>query len=271
MSPLVTDTLQALDVEALRAAYHSAQPFPFLAIDGLLEPGFAREVAASCPSVEEAHRLGRTFRAVNESGKTQVTDPHNFPEPIRRLNELMAHPDWLALVSSVTGIPQLLADDELVGGGIHVMAPGAHLDVHVDFNVIEDRALHRRLNILIFLNEGWQPAWGGALELWDEQVKHRQHAFTPELNRCVLFETSDHSYHGVQKVDCPPSHARRSFAAYYYTREAPAGWDGTHHSTVFRARPDERLKGAMWMPAERLWKSASRRMRRIAGRVRRGA
>lgn len=268
---LLSDHLQPLDVDALRASYRAAHPFPFVAIDGLLRPEYARETAAACPTVEEAHRIGRTFRAVNETGKTQVTDPQHFPEPIRRLNELMAHPEWLALVSSITGIPSLLADDELVGGGIHVMGPGSHLDVHVDFNVIEDRALHRRLNILLFLNEGWPSSWGGALELWDEPVQVCHHAFPPELNRCVLFETSEHSFHGVQKVSCPPMAARRSFAAYYYTREAPAGWDGRHHTTVFRARPSERFKGSVLMPVERLWRQARRGVRRAASRVRRGA
>ena len=45
---------------------------------------------------------------------------------------------------------------------------------------------------------------------------------------------------------------RRSFAAYYYTREPPPGWDGVRRSTVFRARPDERWKGQVAMPVENL-------------------
>jgi hypothetical protein len=45
---------------------------------------------------------------------------------------------------------------------------------------------------------------------------------------------------------------RRSFAAYYYTREPPPGWDGVKRSTVFRSRPDERWKGQVAMPVETL-------------------
>ena len=52
-------------------------------------------------------------------------------------------------------------------------------------------------------------------------------------------------------VKCPPDRARRSFAAYYYTKEAPAHWTGVGHSTIFKARPDEVLKGSVLMPLEK--------------------
>jgi hypothetical protein len=64
---------------------------------------------------------------------------------------------------------------------------------------------------------------------------------------------------------CPDDRARRSFAAYYYTREAPPGWDGSTHSTLFRSRPNEKIKGHGLMPLEQ----AGRRMRQAARNVKR--
>ena len=52
-------------------------------------------------------------------------------------------------------------------------------------------------------------------------------------------------------VKCPEGRARKSFAAYYYTKEAPAHWTGEAHSTIFKARPDEVLKGNVLMPLEK--------------------
>ena len=261
MDSTIWQAIRPLDLDALRSTFRAAQPFPFVAIDGFLRPEFADELNRTYPSVAEAERTGHTFDAVNERGKTQVTAAEGFPDPVRRLNEVLAHPDWLAALSHVTGIPELLADEKLVGGGMHVMRSGALLDVHVDFNLLPDRPLHRRLNILVFMNQGWQSAWGGGLELWDAAVEHRAHRFLPELNRCVIFETSQRSFHGVEPVTCPPDRARRSFAAYYYTREAPAGWDGRRHSTVFRARPDERFKGSVLMPLAQIGKNLRRAAR----------
>ena len=125
-------------------------------------------------------------------GKIQVTDASKFAEPIAELNRALAAPEFLGLLSSVFEIPSLLPDEELVGGGIHQTGPRGHLDVHVDFNYIEERQLHRRLNILIYFNKDWDPEWGGNIELWDKDVKVCHHSFSPIFNRCVVFATSEH-------------------------------------------------------------------------------
>jgi hypothetical protein len=75
----LSPTWVPLDEDALRRAYAAAEPFPFVTIDGFLEPSFARELVRSLPSLESARRDGREFRAVNERGKVQVTRPEVFP------------------------------------------------------------------------------------------------------------------------------------------------------------------------------------------------
>jgi hypothetical protein len=245
-------TINPIDRDALRAHVRAAKPFPNFCIDNFLDPTFAKEVIEDYPSFERMRQAGREFKAVNERGKIQLTDSSKFAPAVARLNEALAAPEFLSLLSYVTDIPNMLADPELDGGGIHQTGARGHLDVHVDFNYIENRQLHRRLNLLIYLNEGWKPEWGGEIELWDQDVKVCHHRLSPIFNRCVVFETSEISFHGVTAVKCPPNVVRRSFAVYYYTREAPAHWHGESHSTIFRARPNERLKGLVMMPAERL-------------------
>jgi len=251
--------VRTLDAPALRDAFRAAEPFPWFVVDDFLHADFARAVRDAFPTYEEACRVGREFRAVNERGKVQVTAVSHLPEPVRRFHALLSSPEWLALLSEVTGVPHLLADETLDGAGLHVYQPGAHLDVHVDFNLITERRLFRRLNILVFFNEGWRPEWGGELELWDTSVRARREAFVPLFNRCVVFETSERSFHGVPRITAPAGVTRRSCAAYYYTREPPPGWDGRFHSTVFRARPEERWKGRVLMPLEaaarRVWRT----------------
>lgn len=244
--------IRNVDKEELRRQYLGAEPFPFIKIDNLLDPAFAEEVANSYPSFEAATEQGREFKSVNERRKVQITDSKLFPAPAKQLNQVLASPEFLSTLSYISGIPNLLADEELVGGGLHVTGPGGKLDVHVDFNYIEQRKLHRRLNLLLYLNPVWKEEWGGHIQLWDKKVTRCQHDFAPVQNRCVIFETSDVSYHGVTPVAPSAPFERRSFAAYYYTTEAPAYWKGTAHSTIFQARPDERLSRYVLMPAEKL-------------------
>jgi len=259
----LSDFLNPIDRDALRDQVRRSTPVSNFLIDNFLRQDFAERVADAFPPYEEAIALGRSFKAVNEKGKVQVTDSSRFAEPIRELNHVLSSPEFCELISHALGIPKLLADEQLVGGGMHQTAARGHLDVHVDFNYLEDRGWHRRANLLVFLNRGWQPEWGGEFELWDADVKDRHHAHLPIFNRCVLFETNEISFHGVTAVKCPPGQTRKSFAAYYYTTEAPAHWNGQAHSTVFRARPDEFLKGTLAMPAEKAKRWLSQTIRRV--------
>jgi 2OG-Fe(II) oxygenase superfamily len=125
--------------------------------------------------------------------------------------------------------------------------------------------LHRRLNILVFFNDGWLPEWGRQLELWNRDVTECIHSFDPIFNRCVIFETNDISYHGVKEVTCPKDVIGRSFAGYYYTEAAPAHWTGKSHSTIFRARPEESVKSRL-MAVNRASEMAKGQLKKIIRR-----
>jgi hypothetical protein len=152
---------------------------------------------------------------------------------------------------------------------MHVTGAGGRLDVHVDFNYIESRKLHRRLNLLLYLNLSWDEQWGGHIQLWNKDVTTCEAAFAPALNRCVIFETSDISFHGVTPVTPAAPYPRQSFATYYYTRETPPHWKGAAHSTIFKARPDEKLRRYVFMPAEGLQRRFSRSLQQVKQGVKR--
>jgi Rps23 Pro-64 3,4-dihydroxylase Tpa1-like proline 4-hydroxylase len=213
--------------------------------------------------------LRKTFATVNERKKVQITDASKFLAPVAELNDLLASEKFLSDLSYITNMPNLLADDQLVGGGIHVTGPGGRLDVHVDFNYIEERQLHRRLNLLLYLNSGWDENWGGQIQLWDKDVKHCEAAFAPAFNRCVIFETNEISFHGVVPVSHAAATPRKSFATYYYTKEAPAHWTGISHGTIFKARPEEKVKGLVLMPAEAARARFDYGIRKLRGSIKR--
>ena len=137
MEPIRFDGIQPLDAEALKIALEKAPAFPHFCLDNFFEEEFANAIHDTFPSFEDAAKIGKSFSAVSERRKVQITDATQFPAPIARLHALLASERFVHMVSEATGIPNLLADPELMGGGMHETNHGGHLDVHVDFNYNE--------------------------------------------------------------------------------------------------------------------------------------
>jgi hypothetical protein len=261
--------LTSVTLGTFAASFRSAEPFPHIVIDNFIDVAAAQTIAAEYPTFENARALGFSFSAVNERKKIQITDCDRFPPAVRQLSDFLASPAFLEDLSALTGIPNLLADEQLLGGGMHITGPHGRLDVHLDFNRGTGN-LYRRLNLLLYLNPEWNEGWGGQVELWDTAVKHCHVSLAPVLARCVIFETSDISYHGVAPLKCPVDRTRQSFATYYYTKEPPPQGE-TMHGTIFRARPDEKLRQYILMPAEQVTRGAADGVRWLTGRARRAA
>jgi hypothetical protein len=111
------------------------------------------------------------------------------------------------------------------------------LKVHSDFNVHPFLNLTRRLNMLVYLNEGWDSHWGGQLELWNHDMSEAVVSVMLELGQVVIFSTTDTSFHGLpDPIQCPPEQSRRSLAFYYFTAD---GATPDPRSTLWKERPGE--------------------------------
>jgi hypothetical protein len=220
--------------------FAGARPFPHVVIDNFLAADFCREVCRQFPSFDEA-------AAINENGlvgaKATQEKVRLLSPAYRQMDDLLQSPEFLALVGGITGIDGLRYDPWYFGGGTHENRQGQDLDPHIDFNYHPITRQHRRLNLIIYLNEQWEDAWGGSLQLhrdpYEESAEDEIVTVTPLLNRCVIFETSEHSWHGFERIALPPGQAglsRRSFAVYFYSNTRPAEQTAADHSTVYVER-----------------------------------
>lgn len=257
------DLLNPIDIQAIRDRALSAQPFPHFYIDNFLKEDFANEVHDAFPDYDTAIKTGRTFNALNEVKKVQITDPSLFPPAIEKFNNLLLSKEFVDMMSEILDIPDLISDPNLTGGGIHETREGGRLDVHVDFNFNDKLGLFRRVNILIYFNKDWKDEYGGILDLWDEKVEKCYAEISPVFNRMACFVTSEISYHGVTPLKCPKDRVRKSFAAYYYSANPHKDWDGSHHTTIFKARPTEWVRGHIEMPLRDFKSNIINRMRDV--------
>ena len=199
----------------LRQELESAQPFPHLVIEGLFHPRLLELVAEEFDTqpasswVEITRPYERTRRSV--PGVSLQTASQTYFDIVSSgwFNE------WL---TSITGVPCLLSDPRLVGGGLHESRSGGAFSIHRDFRSHPDTGLRNAMVFITYLNKGWQPEWGSALELWDKKNDRCGKAVQPEFGRTVILPHGPLSYHGhTQPLKTPDERPRRSVAAYFYT------------------------------------------------------
>jgi hypothetical protein len=195
------------------------RPFPHLVMDGWWDDELLRDVASEFPPVEATGWR----RYVGMKERKLEGPPGLWGRHTRELFNEIEH--RAGALEQIFGIPDLQM--ETIGGGYHCIEPGGFLAVHTDFNRSPNTGHHRRLNLLVYLNEDWTDP-GGNLELWDTESCAVEIA--PEFNRTAVFETSDRSWHGHPK---PAQRWRRSVAAYFFTEAPPAGAPMADQSTVW--------------------------------------
>lgn len=245
-------------IKALAAEFHAAKPFPHIVIENFL----TREAAEGC--LGEFPRIGSdqwiNYTHVNER-KYGRSDRRLFGTKISAVIDELNSPRFVRFLEKLTGIEQLVADADLMGGGLHQSERGGFLNVHADFTGHPHHpAWRRRVNLLIYLNRDWQPSYGGDLELWEKDMSLCVRKVAPIFNRAVIFLTDMDSFHGhPEPLTCPPEITRKSIALYYFTEEqAPF----VVRSTEYRARPGDGLKAA-WIYLDKMGLRLYDKMKRV--------
>jgi hypothetical protein len=225
---------------SVQAGYREAKPFPNLVLDGLFDAAVLRAIVREFPGPGvdgiEKHDDGVYVRLKHNTTWESAFGPYT-----RGLLQEMTGPRVLLALERMSGISGLIGDPYLFGGGLHFTARGGKLAIHADFNRHPKLNLDRRLNLLIYLNEDWNEANQGWLELWDRDMQGAVARIAPTFNRTVIFSTTSFSFHGQpEPVLGPDGLVRRSVALYYYTNGRPDGETNAHdHSTLWQSRPDQ--------------------------------
>lgn len=247
MIPIETDSGIFLDPlkarafgETLTQKYTTAAPYPHIAIDDFLPTDLANQILDNFPyeSQKNASEYALNYSGIQKN-KRQVF-PNDCNVFCRHLFGFFNAAPFLQFLEGLTGIEGLIADPYFNGGGFHEISTGGKLGVHADFRVNEQLHLQRRMNVLIYLNKNWQETYGGCLEIWDQSMQQKVHSIAPLFNRCVVFNTDAHSYHGhPEPLTCPPDVTRKSIALYYYTASKGIYAEVPTNTTMYVSRPNE--------------------------------
>ena len=222
--------------DRLRDGFPGARPFAHCVIEDFFTEAFARSLLDAFPAFERGNSLNEDGLP---GGKSVVEQMQALGDAYARLDQCVQSTGFLELIGRITGIPDLLYDPWYFGGGTHENRDGQSLDNHIDFNYHPGTGWHRRLNLIVYLNPEWEVSWGGALELhrdpYDPEADEVA-SIVPSFNRCVIFETTEHSWHGFPRITLPadrPGLSRKSIALYFYTRDRPREQTAQAHSTIY--------------------------------------
>lgn len=210
MQLTIMDT--ALSRPDLRDVYLSGKPFPVAILDDFLPLKMADGLLAEIECDQDYRKSNDYIFAKNKFESPRIESLGPIGQSLRDF--LLSSPAAEAL-SRMYGRP-IFVDPDFVGGGLHRGGEGSFLDMHVDFNL---HPRHRRwvrdLNILLYLNKDWQPAYGGCLDLRNS-ITGETVAIEPRFNRMVLMLTKDFTFHGYKPIAFPPGRFRISIATYAY-------------------------------------------------------
>jgi len=232
----------------LARAYQQAQPFPSIQLENFLDEEVARTLEREFPKPNDISWIHYKHYNENKLGKSKREE---FPPNIRRVMDEFNTPRFTEFMSKLTGIPGLMADPSLEGGGMHQTERGGFLNVHADFTMHHhQKQWHRRVNLILYLNPGWQKEWGGELEFWDRDMKRCVTKVAPNFNHAGIFNTDETSYHGYpEPIKFPEGTTRRSLALYFYTLQSDPNY--VAKSTDYRPRPGEGLKSSFFIWADK--------------------
>jgi hypothetical protein len=209
-----------IDFESLVPSYRGADPFPYVVIDNFFDPSVARGLAEEFPKFDST--LWAEYNNPIEIKKAS-NRWDGFPRLTYSVFNYLNSQEFVDKISLLIGEP-LIADPGLHGGGWHTHRPGGKLNTHLDYSIHPKLGLERRVNLIIYLQPDWNPAWGGSLGFWGlGETPNRPGELRAQIeclfNRAVIFDTSRNSWHGLpEPVMSPEGVNRNSMAIYYLTQ-----------------------------------------------------
>jgi Rps23 Pro-64 3,4-dihydroxylase Tpa1-like proline 4-hydroxylase len=218
--------LKQLDIDLLSQEFQTADPFQHVVIDNFFNEHLLNNVLEEMDNDTFETWDKRDHADVQVKWRSNWQQDEDIPPVTYSLIQYLNSGNFLRFLSRLTGLTGLIADPYLTGGGYNQTNRDGLLAIHADGNWHDLMGVHRRLNIIVYLNPHWQEEWNGNLELWsktsDNKPNKCEKSIPPMFNRLCIFRTDDFSFHGQPKaLTCPQDKCRRSLILYYYTNTRP--------------------------------------------------
>lgn len=198
------------------------RPYPWLGMQGLIREEAFRRLTAELPDMSLfTPEFGKPRGHGQQSHDRFALPYHSGLDPLlppawREFTAELKTPEYKEFLRRIYGLER--GERFVLSMHWHVAPAGASVSPHTD--------ARRKIGSHIFyLNTeaDWRPEWGGQTLVLDDggKLDTRSAPGFGELpaaaasailgNQSFIFKRTDHSWHAVNPIDCPPGHARRVF------------------------------------------------------------
>lgn len=226
----------------LEEIYHKNLPYPHIEIKNMWDVDMLNNICNEFLNFKNWDGE-KTFYGAKSKKFCYSLDklPKNTLDFISYLNSSA----FIKVLEKITGDKNLIADPNIMGGGMASIGRGGFLKMHADFSWHENLKLYRKINVLIYLNKNWDENWGGDLKLAskkDGKLSMEKNYF-PHFNSTVIFTTNNETFHGhPDPLKCPDNISRNSISTYYYVKERPfQGYENKRTSTDYRSEKGKKI------------------------------
>ena len=199
------------DIDNSVIQYRLAKPFEHLVLDGYIDNVKLLKMYSEIP---ELTTKSRDFIFANE--KYEKSKYYELGREFSELYEDLRSDRFNNFLSKLSG-KETFVDPKNHGGGLHQGKQNSKLDMHLDYNYHPNHPnWWCEMNILLYLNLGWKPEYGGNLDLVDLRTLDKSSIEVP-FNRMIIQKCDNYTLHGYKETNFPEGVYRTSIATYAFT------------------------------------------------------
>lgn len=238
MKKQILQNLNNLDIESMKLAYSKHPYYGLINIPGFLPTNITQACAEELeglPLDKGKHftRKGSCMYEYNDLLQTPKQD---------ELVHALHSSEFLRWLEDLTGVDKLLPDPHLVGAGYMKSFRGDTLQVHTDFNWVEETHLHRAVSIIIYFNKDWQESWGGNLNFYDFDNDKLLSSVKPDWGNMLVWTYHNLVYHGYpDPMTCPDGESRKGIRLFYYKSKSKPDSENPPHRSLYWFDENEKL------------------------------
>lgn len=226
----IIEKLKSLDTEALKKEYHSHPEYGLINIPDFLPEKCTYICASELDEIpiEDCKHFTRRGSCMYECNDLSITPWQD------KLVHALNSSEFVYWLEELTGVKKLIADPHLIGAGYMKSFKGDTLQVHTDFNWVEELALNRAVSIIIYFNKDWKEEWGGSLNFYDTKNDKLLSSIKPDFGNMLVWTYKNLVYHGYpDPMTCPDDECRKGIRLFYLTSDAKTDPKNPPHRSLY--------------------------------------